>query len=304
MDFALTTRWNAQKHRAGETMIQEILDLGFKSVELGYDLTIDLLPGVRAMVEDKAIKVNSLHNFCPVPIGAPCGHPELFHLAATDPRQRQMAVRLTLDTAEFATNVGASVVVAHAGYVDMKNLTRKLIHLAQQGKQFDPKYEKLKIKLLATREKKVKKSLDALYKSVEEMLPSLEANKITLALENLPSWEAVPNESETEKMCKHFDSPSLRYWHDMGHAQTRQSLGFIGHQLWLDKLLPYTAGLHIHDMVPPSNDHLMPPTGTVNFEIFKKYFTDERLLVLEPSPGTPAEKVKGGLEFLNDLCNA
>lgn len=283
-------------------MIQEILDLGFKRVELGYDLTLDLVPGVRSMVENKSVKVDSVHNFCPVPIGAPYGHPELFHLSSTDDRQRQMAVKLTLASAEFAADIGGSVVVAHAGYVDLNNITRKLIILANKGKQFDPKYEKLKMKLLIARDKKVKKNIEALYKSCEELLPLLESHGITLALENLPSWEAVPCESEVEIMCKHFDSPCLRYWHDMGHAQTRQSLGFIGHQLWLDKLLPFTAGIHIHDVILPANDHLMPPEGSIDFQNFKKYFTDERLLVLEPAACTSAEKVLTGLKFMNDLC--
>lgn len=304
MDFALTTHWNAQKHRSGESMIQEILDLGFNKVELGYDLTLDLVPGVRRMVENGSIQVCSVHNFCPVPIGAPQGHPELFYLASTDPRQSRMAIKLTADTIEFAADVGATHVVAHAGYVDMNNITRKLSALAKAGKQFEPKFEKLKMKLIAGREKRITKTLDALRRSIDELLPLLEKSNIVLALENLPSWEAVPSESEMLAMCQDYDSPHLRYWHDMGHGQVRQSLGFIGHQIWLDKLLPYTAGIHIHDTMPHSDEHMVPSTGTIDFDNFKQYFTGERLLVFEPAPGTPPDKLKMGLEYIQNLCSS
>ena len=56
-------------------MLREIIDAGFRHVELGYDTTLDLVPGIHHMVDTGEITVNSLHNFCPVPIGAPMGHP-------------------------------------------------------------------------------------------------------------------------------------------------------------------------------------------------------------------------------------
>ena len=84
MSFALTTRWNAGRHTDGEALIEEILGMGFRHVELGYDLRRDLVPGVMKMVEKGAVKVDSVHNYCPVPMGAPYGHPELFTLADRD----------------------------------------------------------------------------------------------------------------------------------------------------------------------------------------------------------------------------
>ena len=50
-------------------MIEEILSMGFDRVELGYDLRMDLVPGARNMIKEGLIKVDSVHNFCPVPIG-------------------------------------------------------------------------------------------------------------------------------------------------------------------------------------------------------------------------------------------
>ena len=83
MRIALSTRWNAGRHTTGEKLVEEILQCGFTRLELGYDLTIDLVPGVRDMVRTRAITVDSVHNFCPVPVGAPGGSPELFSMAST-----------------------------------------------------------------------------------------------------------------------------------------------------------------------------------------------------------------------------
>lgn len=301
MDFALTTHWNAGKHGSGEEMIQEILELGFQSVELGYDLTFDLVPGVKKMVKNNSVKVVSLHNFCPVPVGAPFGHPELFHLSSTDRAERMSAIKYTINTVEFAAEVGASCVVAHSGNVNTRNLTRKLLDMAQADRQFENSYQKHKLKVFAKREKKVQKHLDALYKSIEEMLPTLEQLKITLALENLPAWESIPSETEMEQLCIHFDSPYIRYWHDIGHAQTRQNLGLIAHHLWLERLSPFLAGMHIHDVLPPANDHIMPPRGNIDFNNFKNYINDDILHVMEPKPNTPAEDIITGVDILKNI---
>ena len=75
MEIALTTRWNAGRHRDGQALVEEILGLGFRRIELGYDTRADLLPGIRQMVDTRAVRVDSLHNFCPIPLGAPRGHP-------------------------------------------------------------------------------------------------------------------------------------------------------------------------------------------------------------------------------------
>ena len=73
--LCLSTRWNAGRHLSGEAMLEEILALGLQQVELGYDLRLELVPGVKAMIASGAVKVRSVHNFCPVPIGAPRPHP-------------------------------------------------------------------------------------------------------------------------------------------------------------------------------------------------------------------------------------
>ena len=71
-------------------------------------------------------------------------------------------------------------------------------------------------------------------------------------------------------------------------------MGFIGHLRWLEKLAPYMAGMHVHDVNPPAYDHLMPPNGSLDFSIFKDLVKPDTVLVFEPAPGTPVEHVQKG----------
>lgn len=301
MTLALSTHWNAGNAGSGEKLIEEILDLGINHVELGYDLTIDLASGIHSMVRNNSVVVDSVHNYCPVPIGAPMGHPELFLLSSIDDRNRKSALLNTLKTVEFAGEVKADCVVVHAGRIRTRIQTRKLMEMAKDGKQYEPRFEKLKIKLLTQRDKKAQAHIDQLYRSLEEMLPSLEKADVRICIENLPSWETVPCESELEKILKHFDSPYIRCWHDIGHGQMRENMGFIGNISWLNRLAPWLSGLHIHDVISPATDHIMPPEGNVDFAAYKPFAGPGVLKVLEPAPGTPAEKISRAKEYLEEV---
>ncbi|MFH0879537.1 MAG: TIM barrel protein [Lentisphaerota bacterium] len=301
MIFSLSTRWNAGRHTRGEDMIQEILDLGLQHVELGYDLRIDLTPGVLDMVRRGAVRVTSVHNFCPVPVGAPHGHPELFTLGDPDRRIRESAVTHTTRTIRFAAEVGARVVIVHAGNVEMERLSEQLMEQCAQGQQFNPHYERTKLKLQVSREKKAGKQIKYLYEGIENLLPVLQETEVKLALENLPTWESIPTETEMETLLKHFNSPYLAHWHDIGHGKIRENLGFINHERWLTRLQPWLAGLHIHDVEPPAKDHLMPPEGKINFSRLRKFAELDIHRVLEPAPRTPSEKIVNGLSFLRKV---
>lgn len=298
MIFSLSTRWNASRHESGEDLLAEILELGFTHVELGYDLIAPLVPGVQKMVARGAVQVTSLHNFCPVPAGAPLPHPEIFTLTNPARLNRENAVFHTINTVRFAAEVGASVVVLHCGSVEMSALTPKLITLAEAGQQTEPAYEKTKLKLLAAREKAAHRQLEFLYAGLEKILPVLDETGVVLALEILPMWEAIPTEVELEALLKHFNSPRLRYWHDCGHAQVRENLGLTNHTRWLSRLTPWLAGMHIHDVLPPARDHLPPGQGHLDFATFREVADRNIVRVLEPAPLTPAADVVAGLRRL------
>ena len=301
MIFSLSTHWNAHRHTSGEELIQEILGLGFSHVELGYDLRLDLVPGVLQMVNSGAVTVTSTHNFCPVPTGAPAGHPELFSLCSSSSRIWQAAQRYTSESIEFAAQVKARTVVVHAGRVQMTHFTARLLTLADSGKRYHPKFDRVKDKLFLKRDKKASEYVDLLYAALEQLLPVLEKHDVRLGIENLPSWEAVPTETEMQGILTHFDSPHISYWHDIGHARVRQNLGFANHLNVLDKLSPRMSGMHVHDVAATAYDHLMPPRGDIDFGHFRRFIKPDTVLVLEPAPGTPSDDIVVGRKALEEV---
>lgn len=304
MEFSISTHWNTFRHATGEAMIEEILALGLTTVELGYDLRLDMVAGVKKMVAEGAVRVRSVHNYCPVPMGTHRGHPEIWTPASPDARTRESAVYHMTKTIEFAVEVGASVVVAHAGNVDMSQMSRDLVEWCATGRQYTPAYEKLKMKVQLTRDKRVTRQLDYWRESIDRLLPALEKHRIMLAFENLPTWESIPTEMEMETLLRQYHSPWLRSWYDFGHGQIRQHLGFINAERWVERLSPWIAGCHIHDFLPPAQDHVMPPNGTIPFDIYRHFAAQDIVRVLEPAPGEDAEKVKDAVAFLRQCWHA
>jgi sugar phosphate isomerase/epimerase len=301
MKFALSTHWNAGRHATGEAMLDEIAGLGLTEVELGYDTRIDLVPGIQERVRSGAMRVCSLHNICPVPVGAVRGHPEIFLLGSLDERERASAVHHTARTLRFAAELGARVVVTHAGNVEMDHFSRQLADLHAAGRQYDDLYEKLKLRCQTQRDKRAPRQLKLLRESLDQLKPVLAETGVVLALENLPTWEALPTELEMEELLRDYASAGVRYWHDIGHGQIRQLLGFINAERWLERLLPWLAGMHVHDVAPPATDHVMPPRGCVDFARLRRFAEAAPMRVIEPTTVTPIEDLRQGLAHLRQV---
>ena len=299
--LALSTRWNAGRHHDGQALVEEILELGIDRLELGYDLRAELIPGVKAMIESHAVRVDSVHNFCPVPVGAPRPPPQTYTPASADRREREYAVIHISRTLRFAAEVGASVVVCHSGNVDMPSYTFDLLRLAARNEQFTDAFEALKLKAQIQRDKKAPRQIDYLSESLDALLPVLAETGVQLALENLPTWEAIPTELEGERLMTRFRDAGVRLWWDIGHAQIRENLGFINAARWLDRLTPFIAGLHIHDVEPPGRDHLMPPRGKIDFQALSRYARMDMVRVLEPAPDTAPDHITGALQCLRQI---
>ena len=102
-------------------MLREVRELGFECAELSHGTRISLMPGILDAVNAGEIKISSLHNFCPLPMGVNQSAPNLYQFTAESDRERDSAIKHTLKTLEFATRVKAPLVVLHLGSVEMKD---------------------------------------------------------------------------------------------------------------------------------------------------------------------------------------
>lgn len=299
-EFGISTRWNAHRHTHAESMVDEILALGVRRVELGYNIRSDFVPAIKRLIQEKIIHVDSVHNYCPVPAIASAGDPELFTMASPDRRVRDAAHTYTAQTIRFAAEIGAKIVVVHCGNVDMKALTPELAALCRAGKRYSNTFEQLKYKLVVQREKRVSAQLANMRKEIERLIPLLQETKIRLGMENLPSWEAIPTEQECLAIIKEFGAEHLCSWHDFGHGQIRENLGLSHHRRSLESLSHVLGGVHIHDVIPPATDHVMPPAGSIDFTQFRRFVMGETVRILEPSPHISSADVADGLRVLRE----
>ncbi len=118
-DVAMSTGWNAKRHDNASGIVEEIRGLGIDYLEAGYSLNFRQLNELLELLPQGGFKVNSIHNFCPIPAGHTRGWGDDFLLSSRDEEKRQNGVEATRRTIEWAERLGAQVVVMHLGHVEM-----------------------------------------------------------------------------------------------------------------------------------------------------------------------------------------
>ena len=270
LKFALSTNWSNRRLASGEAIADETAALGFDALELGFCTTPEQVPGFRARLGD--MPVGSIHAFCPVPLSAPQGHPELYLLASPDETARALARVHVRKNVEFAASLGADAVVLHAGRVPCRTLFKRnrLNKRRRAGRTF----------------------ADVFRRELDLLVPDLERNKVSLGLENLPYLEGFPDEEELKGLVGDW----VRPWLDTGHAFVRQANGWASPETAFSPCAT-PLGLHLNDSVG-GDDHLAPGEGKVDFAALAPLARTARHLVLEPNADVPAAALRRGLAFL------
>ena len=112
--YSFSTCWNSHRHTDGCEMLREIRELGFEYAELSHGIRISLLPGIFEAVDAGEIKISTLHNFCPLPMGVNHAAPNIYQFSSQDERERESAYRHSIKTIETAARVGAKARCAPA----------------------------------------------------------------------------------------------------------------------------------------------------------------------------------------------
>jgi len=282
-------------------MLREIRDLGFTHAELSHGTRISLVPGILEAVQAGEIKISSLHNFCPLPMGVNQSAPNLYQFTAAAPRERDAAIKHTLKTFDFAVRVNAPVVVLHLGSVELKDYTGRLKELAVRDGQDSRKYARLKAEAMEKREARKKPFVARLLDSLRQLLPEAEIAGLRLGCENREAVEEIPFEDDFGLLFYELQSPALAYWHDTGHAQIKENLGFVNHDLHLRTYADRLAGFHLHDVQNLVHDHCAPGSGSVNFAALKPLVKPDHLKIFEFSPALPVGALKQGVAHVKEL---
>jgi sugar phosphate isomerase/epimerase len=299
--YSFSTCWNSHRHTDGRAMLREIRELGFEYAELSHGIRLSLVPGILEAVQAGEIKISTLHNFCPLPIGVEKPSPNLYEFSSENARDRELALKHTFKTFEFARRVNAALVVLHLGSMELKDYGGRLEDMLEQGLKDTPKYQKLLAEAVARREAKKKSAVTHLYDSLKKIVPEAEKLGLKLGCENRESVREIPLEPDFAGFLRDFDSPAVGYWHDCGHAQIKQNLGFIRHAEFLGSLAGRLAGFHIHDVQFPAQDHCPPGSGMIDFAALKPFVKPGHIKVFELSPKVPVESAQRGIKHLKGI---
>jgi sugar phosphate isomerase/epimerase len=299
--YSFSTCWNSSRHTDGRAMLREIRDLGFDHAELSHGIRISLMPGILEAVDAGEMKISTLHNFCPLPVGVTHSSPNLYEFSAERDRDRELAVRHTLKTFDFAARVKARLVVLHLGSMDLKDYTGKLGELLERGQKDTPKFQKFVAEAIARREAAREKFFAHTKETLRLLLPEAEKRGLKLGCENREGVEELPLEGDFRMFFHEFKSPSVVYWHDTGHAQIKENLGFIRHAAHLASLTDRLAGFHIHDVQFPTRDHCAPGTGMIDFGALQPFVKPEHIKVFEFSNKVPVEAAQAGIAHIKKI---
>lgn len=305
MKLSLSTNWCNRRIADGAEIAEKALELGFDELELGFRTPYEQVPGFKAMLAK--IPVGSIHAFCPVPLSAPHGHPELFQLASFAPGERALAKAHIINNIRFAAEIGADTVVLHAGRVAFSSLFRIMDSMVLRdvfakggNKSDDAKYSRLLRKAQSIRKKRGQRLMDAFKAELEGIQKILEDAHVTLAFENLPYLEGFPDESEVAEIVRHFDSPSIRAWFDTGHHRVRRMHGWIcDDSFTADPTL--FAGMHLNDVEDFNDDHFAPGGGKVDFAALKPLAQAVRHVVFEPNGDVTEDALAKGIALIRNI---
>jgi len=298
--LGVSTSWNAKKDKTLFKVLEEIKNIGFRILELDPHMTEEELKKILEFVEKGEIKVVSLHNFCPRPEYIPEGRNlhRAYLISSNDVEERKKAVELTKRTIDWADRLGAKFVVVHAGEVPVKYSPRLMYESYING-DID-KFYNLRNAIMAERKGKSAEYLEYTIESLKEIVEYAVKKGIIVGLENRFYPHEIPDFNEIGLIIENLKD-GIGYWHDVGHAQIWQNLGYGAlHEDFLRNYKP--VGLHLHD-VKGVTDHWAPGSGNIDF---KKIFSqvDENVSkIIEVHPKVSLPELKEGINYIVNIRN-
>ena len=266
------TAFNIDRYTTVEGFVAEYRLIGLDTIELNgrvrERVIVDLLP----YIERGEIKISSLHTFCPQPEVADAEEP---NLASPDEEERRAALRRAQKTIATAGRLGASAVVVHAGAMPaLRPLAEEVKELYRAGRGDSAGFARLRAELVERRRREGELFVQAAERSVVEL-------------------------AEYAWFARYPDAP-IGLWFDTGHAQILQSLGLGDQRALLERHGERLVGLHLHDCLGV-DDHIVPGSGGVDFDLLRPYLRPDVLRVLEYGRRIqPVERIVDGIRYLRE----
>ena len=294
-DIALSTMWTVGRYQDLAAFIEAGQALGFRRFELNHAVDSSMLATL-----PRGANLTAVHEPCPADISMAELDRRNWLISAPDEADRRRGVLATRRSIDLASELGLPVVIVHPGRVDVDaGLEARLIDLHKAGKAGGPEYRRIKAQLISARVAQARTNMTSVRRSLVELAGYAAQRRVRLALENRFHYREIPLPDELDELLDLGFGQTVGYWHDIGHAQVLQHLGFDPHEEWLRRFADNMIGVHLHDVVGVA-DHLAAGSGEVDWGMVRGYLPAGVLRTCEFQASTSPQQVAAGHQWLVD----
>ena len=291
---SLSTMWTKGRfsHMAG--FVAKAEELGFTHVEANASIS----PRMLNELIQTAVPISSVHSPCPAALSSRGIPVSSLSLSSLDESERMEAIGFAKSTIDLASSLSARAIVLHMGEVPIDlSLQDRLHELYTESRAQTEEYSQAQEELVYRRISRVPPYLDVARKSLRELSEYGLQKGIMLGLETRFHLHEIPNMDEMAELLNEVPGHPVGYWHDVGHAEVQQRLGFGSHEEWLSRFKHRMIGIHLHAVLGIS-DHHAPGKGDMNWGMVAKYLPPGIVKVCEIGEWNDEEQMQGVVSFL------
>ncbi len=294
-NISLSTMWSHEKKISIVDLPEFLPKMGFAGVELNHSIKMNHLIGF----DLGKIPITSIHEPCPADVSTSNLTKKDWLISAEDEDNRVQGVRMVMRSIDLAANLGVNLLIVHPGTAGVSNrLETKIRKLFEAGDTESAEYQELFHSIIKARKVNLSARIDAIGRSLKELINYAGNSGIKLSLENRYHFMDVPTISEMEYFLSLGDESTIGMQFDIGHAVVMDRLGFIPMFEWLEKFSPRIFGVHLHD-VKGLEDHFAPGLGDIDYKSVAKYIPSNAIRTLEVRGSNSEEDIRKGLILLN-----
>ena len=296
-DASLSTMWHVGQKMPFQETFEVTRTLGFARIELNHQIP----PVMFEQIDFSQFRIGSLHDPCPAAISMNQQKERDWMISSLDEEHRKQGVAIVKRTIDEAFNLHARLVVIHPGsIVADQRMDRELRKKFKTEERSTSGYDELREALVEDRSKYAAPHLDAVIRSMKEIIEYARPTGLMIGLENRYRYYDIPILDEMAALLDLANEEWYGFQYDVGHAQTLDRLGLCNHESWLKRYANRMVGVHLHDVIGIM-DHQKPGSGDVDFKMVASYLSEKVYRTMEVSPQLSVEDISAGMETLTQF---